>query len=52
MKFNGNSFIYNGIPSELYDLRIITMDTSGKSDDESGIESTLSVDASLQKIKS
>ena len=49
MKFNGNSFIYNGVPSELYDLRIITLDTSGKSDDESGIESTLSVDALYRK---
>jgi hypothetical protein len=51
MKFFGNSFIYNNVPSELYDLRIISFDSGGKADYDSGIESDLQVDTIYRKSK-
>ena len=51
MRFTGAEFIYDGVSSINWDLRIITFDTSGKSEEESGIESVLATDVIYRKSK-
>ena len=50
-RFNGCSFIYDNIPSENFNLRIVEFDNAGKQNYDSGVESELSLDVLYRRSK-